>query len=448
MDPRFLAHNVHLTHPGKFEQLDPHLSYIKTLKYSYRWPMIDLLPTIEPGIYTLEGGRQIGKTTLIKQWMAKLLKEGINPLSIAFLSGELIEDFQSLLHLLRFQLESMPKNQIIYLIIDEVSYIRDWDKGIKFAADAGMLRNAVLILTGSDTTFIREARMRFPGRRGKADVTNFHLHPLSFREYITLVGGVKIKKKYTLKEREFLFDHFQLYLIHGGYLTAINDLAMRGKILESTLVTYSDWIRGDVLKRHKQELYLREILEGVIKRYTAQVTWNTFAADLSIDHPKTVMEYLTLLESMDAIYIQSALVEHKLTGAPKKAKKVTFRDPFIFHALKSWVQPKQDTFQNQILADLHNPKVCSLLVEGCVVNHYARFYPTYYIKSEGEVDVAYLDEGRFFPVEVKWTEQLSPSDLKQIMKYPNGIILTKQKEPGLIQHIPTLPVFQALLELP
>jgi uncharacterized protein len=447
MDPRFLAHNTHLAHPGKFAKLDPHLSYIKTLKYAYLWPLIDQLPKREPGIYTLEGGRQIGKTTLLKQWMAKLLKEGVPPQTIVFLSGELIEDFQSLLHLLRFQLESMPQDKLLYIIIDEVSYIRDWDKAIKFAADAGMLRKTILMLTGSDSTFIKEARMRFPGRRGKAELADFHLYPLSFREYIILCGAVKIKQRYSEKEREVLFDHFLLYLIHGGYLTAINDLAMRGRILESTLVTYSDWIRGDMLKRHKQERYLKEILEGVIKRYTAQVTWNTFAADLSIDHPKTVMEYLTLLESMDAIYIQSALIEHKLTEAPKKAKKVTFRDPFIYHALKSWVRPKQDAYQNQILVDINNPKICSQLVEGCVVNHYARHYPTYYLKGEGEVDVAYVDGGRFYPVEVKWAEQLAQSDLKQILKYPNGLILTKQKVSGFVQNTPILPIFQALLEM-
>ncbi len=191
--------------------------------------MIDQLPSKEPGIYTLEGGRQIGKTTLLKQWMAKLLKEGTPPECIAFLSGELIEDYHSLLHLLRFQLESMPKNQLNFLIIDEVSYIRDWDKAIKYAADAGMLRKTVLMLTGSDCTFIREAKMRFPGRRGKADQVDFHLFPLSYREYITLVKAVKIKNQYSEKERETLYDHFEQYLIHGGYLTAINDLAMRGE---------------------------------------------------------------------------------------------------------------------------------------------------------------------------------------------------------------------------
>jgi len=42
-------------------------------------------------------------------------------------------------------------------------------------------------------------------------------------------------------------------------------------------------------------------------------------------------------------------------------------------------------------------------VEGNLATHYRRYYPTFYIKAEGEVDLAYIDRNRFHPVEVKWT---------------------------------------------
>ena len=67
-----------------------------------------------------------------------------------------------------------------YLIIDEVTYIRHWDKAVKFLADAGQLEDITLMLTGSDMLILSEARMRFPGRRGVADKVDFHLYPLSF----------------------------------------------------------------------------------------------------------------------------------------------------------------------------------------------------------------------------------------------------------------------------
>lgn len=445
MDTRFTPHNSHLTDPHKFWELDPQLRRLKNQLYVHRSSLLDSLPKEIPGIYTLGGGRQIGKTTLLKQWMAELLENGIAPQSIAFLSGELIDTHHSLLHLLQNQFESMPTNSIRFLLVDEVTYIHDWDKAIKYAADNGLLDGTILMLTGSDLSMIQEARMRFPGRRGMADQVDFRLYPLSFREFIHLKH-----EEQTFKPESFLdmlFAEFDLYLIHGGYLTAINDLAQTGKISQATLTTYSDWIRGDALKRGKQENYLKEFLSAVLKTYGSQITWNSLAHHLSIQHPTTVADYAVLLESMDALFIQSCLLEDKLTAAPKKAKKLIFNDPFIFHAIRAWIQPTQDPFTDQIVPDLAKGEFASQIVEACVVGHYKRFFPTYYIKGEGEVDIAYIDQNQFWPVEIKWTNQLRSKDLKQTLKYKKAIILTKNREPGFIQSIPTYPLPLALYEL-
>lgn len=65
------------------------------------------------------------------------------------------------------------------------------------------------------------------------------------------------------------------------------------------------------------------------------------------------------------------------------------------------------------------------IVEGVVVSHFSRKYPTYYISSEGEVDIAYVKNNKFWPIEIKWRSQIRPKDLKQIMKYSNGQIWTQ-----------------------
>jgi predicted AAA+ superfamily ATPase len=145
-----------------------------------------------------------------------------------------------------------------------------------------------------------------------------------------------------------LFNEFEDYLVHGGFMIAINDIARDRKILPATFSTYSDWIRGDVLKRNKRENYLLEILGAIIKRYGSQITWNALSEDLSIDHPKTVADYIELLSSMDAVFVQPAILEDKLAAAPKKAKKVMFTDPFIFHAVNSWLNPVDDPFNQKL----------------------------------------------------------------------------------------------------
>ncbi len=445
-DPQFMIHNSHLEDLAEFSERDPQLKRLNKQIYAYTSPLVSQLPVKNPGIYTITGGRQIGKTTCAKQWMLHLLNEGVSPQCIVYFTGEIIMDHFFLIRQIQSYLQKMPKNLLHYMIVDEVTYINNWDMGVKFLADAGLLENVILILTGSDLAIIREARMRFPGRRGTANQVDYHLHPLSFYEFLKLTKAIEDLEAIVASETissniSTKFQKpFEEYLIHGGYLTAINDFAKDKRINKNTLDTYSDWVRGDVVKRGKKDAYCREFFTAMIKRQNSQITWNALAKDFSIDHHATVADYADLLMSMDAIFIQKALQEDRLTGAPKKARKLIFTDPFIYHAIVSWLNPSQDPFGDNILRDINDSKTASYLVESCVVSHFSRWYSTYYIKAEGEVDVAYIKNKKFWPIEVKWTEQMRSKDLKQIQKYKNGIVLSKQQDIGKINTTPSFPL--------
>ncbi len=455
IDPRFGAHNAHLEAPEAFDQLDPHLRFLKSQPLVHRFSLMDRLPFGEPGVYSITGGRQVGKTTLMKQWMAELLKAGVAPERIAYLTGELINDHQALVRLLQQQLGDTSRG-ISYLCLDEVTYIRDWDRGVKFLADTGVLADVVLLLSGSDSVIIQEARMRLPGRRGRSDLVDFHLFPLTFHEVVALKGVFSTQDfdRVCNSERSVeprlvrsLLEVFHTYLLHGGYLTAINDFEKNGTIGRATLATYSDWIRGDALKRGKRESYLAEVLGAVVKRYGSQVTWNALAKDLSIDHPATVADYIELLAGMDVLMVQAALRQDTVSGAPKKARKVAFSDAFVFHAIRSWLDQKRDPFAEQIQPLMADPEWLGKLTEGCAASHYRRFFSTYYVKGEGEVDIAYVRGRRFWPVEIKWSDKIRPKDLKQIMKYPNGLICTRADSTGEINGVPTEPLPLTLIRL-
>jgi len=286
-------------------------------------------------------------------------------------------------------------------------------------------------LTGSDLLLIKEARMRFPGRRGSFDAPDFHFYPLSFSEVVKLKSN---NQSSSLSDKELLV-HFEQYLIHGGFLTAINEYAQKGIIGKSVFATYSDWVRGDFLKKNKQESYLMAVIRGIIARYGSQITWNSLAKELPIDHPATIFDYISLLERCDVCTIVEALLEDKLIGAPKKAKKVFFTDPFILQALSLWAECD---------FDLKRPEHLGHVVEGVALNHYKRKFPTFYIKAEGEVDIVFLKEKKMFPLEVKWTGQIRSKDLKQIRKYQNGLVLGTVENPETIPPTRFLP--RALLD--
>ena len=455
MDVRFRPHNLHWQRPAEFEVLDPHLSSLRELPLVYRFPLLGSLPRDICGVYSITGGRQVGKTTLLKQYMADLIASGVPPNSVFYLPGELLDDHHALVGVLSEYVDSPASGDSPrFILLDEVTYIKDWDRGVKYLADAGLLRRAILILTGSDTVVIRDARMRFPGRRGRADRVDFHLFPLTFAEYAVLKRGISLEDLKTLTEcapdsavMAELEATFETYLLHGGYLTAINELESRGAIGRSTFATYSDWIRGDVLKRGKQEHYLRDILQAVVRRTGSQLTWNTLVGEISIDHPATVADYVGLLSRMDALIVQQALREDKLKGAPKKARKVHFADPFIFHATRAWLCGAERPYEQIVLPLLAAPEARGAIVESCAVAHFNRFYPTYYIKGAGEVDIAYVRKGRFWPVEVKWTTQIRAAHLKQASKYPNSIICARAGMPPQVHGIACQPLVKVLVQL-
>ena len=455
MDPRFAPHNLHRKSLNALLEFDPQLARLGELSLVHWSEIIDQLPRDVPGVYTLTGGRQVGKTTLVKQWMSKLLQDGVAPDCVYFVTGELVDDHHSLIRLFLEWRETLSSRSFAYFILDEVTYVGNWDQGIKYLADAGLLDATAVVLTGSDLTMIREARVRLPGRRGESQVVDFHLHPLTFRQVTLLKNRLSSEElrlcrhtDATVSETvvEQLFDEFDSYLVHGGYLTAMNDIALTGRIRSATLRTYSDWIRGDMLKRGKREHFLREVLGAVVKRHGSQVSFNALARDLSIDHPATVADYIGLLRQMDAIFVRHALREDRLAGAPKKARKVDFCDPFILHAIRTWLSSPKDPFE-AILAANGDSELVSHLVESVAATHLARLHPTFYIKAEGEVDAAWVHGQVFYPVEVKWTRQSRPKDLKQIGKYPNGVIWDRRKSSGMIHGIPTVPLPLALLRL-
>ncbi len=85
----FQIRNSHLE--GIFSDLDPHLRRLRDQPLIYRFLLLDRLPRNQPGIYTVGGGRQIGKPTLLEQWMA--------PARLRFFTGELIDGPHALVRL-------------------------------------------------------------------------------------------------------------------------------------------------------------------------------------------------------------------------------------------------------------------------------------------------------------------------------------------------------------
>lgn len=456
MKEDFLVHNLFWQDINQFNKLDPQLSRLKDVAYVHRSRLETAIPITTPGIYILTGSRQVGKSTLLKLIIKNLLKKNFPPNCIFYLPCDTITDFRNLLFEIEQFIQTVGNNYFV-LFLDEVTYVKEWDRAIKSLADAGLFRNGSVTITGSDSYILKEAMMRFPGRRGEADEGDFHLHPLSFHEYVFLrdvnlssmcnesrtifENTLELKLPEVDQEQiSTLAKYFGEYLFVGGFMSAINDFAKNGRVSPAVYKTYTQWIVGDFLKRGKQENYLREIVEAIIPRLSKQITWHNLSGAISIDHHQTVLDYINLFARMDAINIIPALKEDKFQASPKKAKKVCFSDPFILHTLNGWIKGRSDSFElsSEILNtsnDLQNA-----LIEGVVASHFGRKRPIFYIKADGEVDVAVVKERKFFPIEIKNSKLINKRDLKQILKYQRGLVGYSGNEIGKFEQLDVVPI--------
>lgn len=427
---QYSPHNRFKQGFAEFESSDPHLFSLAKLKIQYSpnwWNDLDLKI---PGIYILTGGRQVGKSTSCKLLIKDCLEKKIFLAEqILYLPCDEIFDAKELSRTIRLFVNEVIAEKFL-LIIDEITFVKNWDRVIKSLADEGAFQNGTCLLTGSDSLILKEAAMRFPGRRGKADQVDFHLYPLLFNEYVNLVSTE------TPEDDEQLFNLFMQYLNSGGYLKAINDLEEIGEISQATFLTYEQWIRGDFLKHGKKEEYLISILKELLTVGVSQISYSKLTQRVGILSKETCIDYANLLERMDVIFNLQAFDQNKKQGFPRKERKFHFMDPFIQRTIYNWLQ--REGYINSMDFEAG-------LVEACVANYCNRTGKAFYFKGQGEVDVIKLQQNKIMALEVKWGKQLRANDLKMLKNFRNSLILTRGSQTGKVDGITCVPVYKYLL---
>jgi predicted AAA+ superfamily ATPase len=429
MFEKYAVHNQFRTNLDLFSEQDPHLNALSKLKYQHspKW-WLDLSMD-EAGIYILTGGRQVGKSTSCKLLMQHSLEEKkIQPENTFYLPCDEIFEAQQLSQTLRYFINQTTG--FFLLVIDEVTFVKQWDRVIKSLADEGRFTQGICLLTGSDTLILKEAAMSFPGRRGNANTTDFHIYPLTFSDYVDLVDPGY--------EKEAIPKLYDNYLQHGGYLRAINDYYGAGNVSEASFQTYEQWIRGDFLKQGKSEEYLLQVLRALFVTGVSQVSYSGLTQKIGLISKETCIDYCRLLQRMDILIELQAFDQNKKSGFPRKARKLHFFDPFIQRTIYQWLTREGIVGEKELESEL---------VEASVASHCHRFAKTYYFKGQGEVDVIFLSEGKVNAVEVKWSEKIRPADLKMLKQFETSWVVSKVLEPGHIDGVNSQHVGGFLLGL-
>lgn len=448
---------------------------------TFKWePRLDKTIEDEEIIYVLRGPRRVGKTTLLKLRIQRLLEKGVAPTNILYYPCDALETPKQLTTLIDTYLSEIRKRgEWAYLFIDEVSMLKEWQRAIKLLIDAGRFKNCTVILTGSHSIDLRKGSESLAGRRGHIEKLRYGtpdkiLLAAKFSEYVETLQPVlshKIRELWLLsidrRRRMFLelargripteikqlaiFSRelrvlFEKYLLTGGIAQAIHEYTASHRISRDTYATFVHFVVRDICRWGQDENYARQILRRIIETLASRVSWNSLKEDTEIQDHKTVGSYVKVLKDSFVVAYYYYLNIEKKSAYYKKEKKIYFQDPFIFHACRSWVYGK-DGFKasQEFLSKTENR---SKLVECVVSNHLSRFmfsqhpsslfdpsnYVFYWKNKKREIDFVMELDGKLLPIEVKYSDNIQRDDVRGInelrksgLSHDFGIVTSKER---------------------
>lgn len=389
------------------------------------WPSIYYdFPIDQDAILTLRGPRQVGKTTLLKLLIKRLLlKERFPKEAIFFYPCDRIADYNELyLLLLEFLTFSRPRvSERLFIFLDEISFVKEWQRAIKELVDAGRLKNAVLLLTGSNILDIKFSSERLPGRRGEIYKPDIEMLPLDFCGFVDLVcsdlKGIGYEEVFSLHfpRLQKLFEDF---LLTGGFLTTINQFYTKGFIPAYIYEMYINWIEGDLHKTGKSDEIALRIFERLLTHLTGPISFYKLARESGVVSHLTVRDYLDILEKMFVLFkVEYFSIEQKRMDA-KKNRKVYYLDPFILQVVSAKFNDFLDDAFNfsrrSFLSEEFRPKIAEMLVGASLKREYSQLY--YGVSPAGEIDFVGKKRDETSFVEVKYQPNLSCKEFYHIAK--------------------------------
>jgi predicted AAA+ superfamily ATPase len=451
-------------------------------KSSFKWKprIVETFRWDANVIYSLRGPRQVGKTTLLRLKIREFFRNGVDSRRMFYWACDQVESFEKLTSIINGYLDWARRfsKDRLYLFLDEVSAVKDWQRSIKYLYDMGKLKDCLVVLTGSHSLDLVKATESLAGRRGEVDklVDNIpdkiflgakfseyvetrnvqilnvlrNLKLLSTRNRLRVLQGfaegkipdrIHAFRPYS-KELGGLLDD---YLLTGGIPRAINNYVSRGVIPDIVYSDYVNLILRDITRWGGNEMFLRQIIQRVIETLSSQVSWNTLKDETEISTHDTARWYVDILKNSFVVSYIYQLDKDKGVPRYRKAKKICFTDPFIFHALRWWAFGGQQPFHGS-LEFLKDPEKKSKLIESVVCNHIIRLlfnlepspqfdYTTklfYWVSSKKrEVDFVTKLGDAFLPIELKYQSSIQRSDVYGIIdflkggKAHKGIVATK-----------------------
>ena len=355
----------------------------------------------------LMGPRRVGKTVMVHQAIAELIKKRVKPKRILYvpLDNPLYSGLSLEKILLMFtNLNSIAQDESSYLFFDEIQYLSNWERHLKSLVDSYPQHR--FIVTGSAAAALRLKS----NESGAGRFTDFILPPLTFHEYFKFSGAGKkffgqedIPPNYLrflIEKIEELNEEFVDYINFGGYPEAVFSEEIRanpGRFIKNDVIE-------KVLLRDLPSLYgIRDIPE--LNRLFVTLVHNTGQeVDLQGISKDSNVAKGTISRYLE--YLEAAFLIKRVSRIDRNARKFKREHKFkVYLTNASMYSALFGTLERD------NKTVLGKLAETAVFSHF--FHITEYSEKpyyarwrNREVDLVIMDtRGITMAVEIKWSDR-------------------------------------------
>ncbi len=436
---------------------DVNIKKLKKRKFVYEPSLFKPSELQEDAVYTLRGARQVGKTTLVKLIIKGLLKKNVHPRNIFYYSMDLVKDDKELFGIFMAWYRTAEKNGgRKYILFDEATYVKGWEKAIKHIVDTLGLENKTFILTGSSAIDLRKGSERLPGRRGVADPDRLLL-PLSFRQFLRLTGpniGLKIEGSIdpgdigkNIDELKIYHKKLDLYLdkylVCGGFLESINSFFDKDAIDDEIFERYASVIFTEIEKAKKSRNTSKNIFSSILDSLGSRISWSKLAKKSGGISTNTLIDYIYTFSDSFTLHHIEHLDMNKMTGSPLKEKKLYFFDPFYYHIVSKITGiPYIKINRSSIIEGLIGAHLIRNFEPG-IYQGFSNIEKTFYWRSARGKEVDFVLAGskkEIIAIMVKYQNIIDPIDYLPIKNsFKKGIVVSRNTF-DIAGDIVTLPV--------
>lgn len=284
----------------------------------------------------LIGPRGVGKTTLLLQHIKnELFKEG----KCFYFSADLVYFQQTTLLEFVSNLHLVEGYRIVF--IDEIHKYQGWNQELKNLYDA--FPSLKIVFSGSSMLDLVEGSHDL-SRRAKL----YHLHGLSFREYLNFALDLNLKpipfqeiledttaSLSQLKGIDRILPHFEEYLKKGYYPFVFEDphsyYEKVSRVIDKTV--FEDIANYCNLKTPNLQ-YFKRLLTYLASIPPGDLNMHNLAKNLGIDH-KTVEHYVAILASVGLI--REMRPYEGGSSALRKPSKILLNNTNLIHTIQQYL---------------------------------------------------------------------------------------------------------------